>query len=233
MISKETVKEVVLDKGADLFGIASVDRFDKAPEGFHPKDIYSKAESVIAFAIKVPSETLFADNPIPFSHVNALAMQKMDSMTYEISAQLDKLGLKNILIPTDDPYLHWDSDKQEGRAILSLRHAAYFAGLGRLGRNNLLINNEFGSMIQIGALLTAEIFEADPFARYEVCPKGCRICIDSCPQQALTGDTVIQKKCRPFSNYKTEKGYVIKKCWECRKQCPRVLGIKEKALASV
>ena len=96
MISKEEVKEVVLEKGAHLFGVASADRFDKAPEGFHPKDVYSKSQSVIAFAIKVPSETLFAKNPIPFSHVNALAMQKMDSMTYDISAELDKLGLKNV-----------------------------------------------------------------------------------------------------------------------------------------
>ncbi len=225
MISKEEVKEVALNNGVDLFGIASVKRFNKAPEGFHPKDIYSKAESVIVFAIKVPSETLFAKNPIPFSHVNALAMRKMDSITYDISSNLDKLGLKNILIPTDDPYLYWDSDKQEGKAILSLRHAAYFAGLGRLGRNNLLINKDFGSMIQIGALLTEEKYEDDPYARYEVCPKGCRICLDSCPQGALTGDTVIQKDCRPFSNHKTEKGYVIKRCWECRKRCPRVLGL--------
>lgn len=225
MISKEEVKEVALNNGVDLFGIASVERFDKAPDGFHPKDVYSKAESVIVFAIRVPSETLFAHNPIPFSHVNALAMRKMDSITYDISSDLDKLGLKNVLIPTDDPYLHWDSDKQEGRAILSLRHAAYLAGLGRLGRNNLLINKDFGSMIQIGALLTKEKLEADSFAKYEVCPKACRICIDSCPQEALTGDTVIQKDCRPFSNHTTEKGYNIKRCWECRKRCPHVLGL--------
>lgn len=107
MITKEEVREIAFNQGVDLFGIASADRFDKAPDGFHPRDIYSKTESVIAFAIKVPSETLFAKNPVPFSHVNALAMQKMDSITYDISAELDKRGLKNILIPTDEPYIHW------------------------------------------------------------------------------------------------------------------------------
>ena len=88
-------------------------------------------------------------------------------------------------------------------------------------------------MIQIGAILTDREFEPDPFAKYEVCPKGCRICLDNCPQQALTGDTVIQKDCRPFSNHKTEKGYVIKKCWECRKKCPRVLGLNGKLSVAV
>lgn len=228
MITKDKIKEITFTKGVDLFGIASVDRFENAPKGFHPKNIYSKAETVIAFAITLPSETLYADNPVPFTHVNTLAIQKMDLITYEISSELDKNGLKNVLIPTDDPYLYWDNEKQEGRAILSLRHVGYLAGLGKLGRNNLLINKDYGSMIQIGALLTNERFESDPLADYEVCPPNCRICLDFCPQKALTGDTVIQKNCRPISNYKTEKGYIIKKCFECRKRCPSVLGIRTK-----
>jgi len=228
MITKDKIREVAIKNGVDLFGVASVDRFENAPKGFHPKDIYSKTETVIAFAIKLPTETLYADNPVPFTHVNTLAIMKMDLITYDISSELDKLGLKNILIPTDDPFLYWDNDNQEGRAILSLRHVGYFAGLGKLGRNNLLINKDYGSMIQIGALLTETKFESDPLADYEVCPPNCRICLDICPQKALTGDTVIQKNCRPISNYKTEKGYTIKKCFECRKKCPRVFGLKNK-----
>jgi len=225
MISKEEIGEILFEKGVDLFGIASVERFEEAPEGFHPKDIYSKTNSVFVFAIKLPSEPLFADNPIPFTHMNSMAMQKMDQITFEISSVLDRKGLKNVLIPTDDPYLYWDNDKQEGRAILSLRHAGYLAGLGKLGRNNLLINKDFGNMIQIGAILTKEKFDPDPLATYEACPPRCRICLDYCPQNALTGESVIQKKCRPISNFKTEKGYIIKKCFECRKKCPNALGI--------
>jgi len=228
MITKKKIKEIAFKNGVDLFGVALVNRFKDAPKGFHPKDIYSKAETVISFAIKLPTETLYAENPIPYTHVNTLAMQKMDMITYNISTELDKLGLKNILIPTDDPYLYWDNDKQEGRAILSLRHVGYLTGLGKLGRNNLLINKDYGSMIQIGALLTNEKFESDPLAEYEVCPPNCRICLDSCPQNALTGETVIQKKCRPLSIFKTERGFMIKKCFECRKKCPRVLGLRTK-----
>ena len=181
---------------------------------------------MIVFAIGLPTETLFAENPIPFSHMNAMAIQRVDAMTYAISTDLDRAGIKNVLIPTDDPYEYWDASNQEGRGILSLRHTAMLAGLGKLGRNNLLINKDYGNMIQIGALLTHEKIEPDPLADYEACPAECRVCLDSCPQQALTGDTVIQKLCRPISNFRTEKGYVIKKCFECRRKCPRSLGIK-------
>ena len=220
------IKELVLKHGADLFGIAPVGRFDGAPKGFHPSSIYSRTESVIVFAVKLPSETLFAESPIPFTHVNTLAMQRVDAITYAISTDLDRAGIKNVLIPTDDPYEYWDPDKQEGRAILSLRHAAMLAGLGKLGRNSLLINKDYGSMIQIGALLTDKKIEPDPLADYQACPPKCRICLDSCPQKALTGESVIQKLCRPISNFQTEKGYIVKKCFECRRKCPRTLGMQ-------
>jgi epoxyqueuosine reductase QueG len=229
MVTKEKIKEIAFKNGVDLFGVASVDRFEQAPNGFHPRDIYAETESVIAFAIRVPSESLYADNPIPFTHTNTLVMRKTDQITFNISLELDKLGLKNILIPTDDPLLYWNEAEQEARAILSLRHVGALAGLGRLGKNNLLINKDYGSMIQIGALLTNEKFESDPLADYKVCPPKCRICLDNCPQEALTGETVIQKLCRPISNFKTEKGYIIKKCFECRKRCPSVLGIKSRS----
>ena len=223
---REKIKEIVFKHRADLFGIAPVGRFNGAPKGFHPRNIYSKTEAVIVFAVKLPSETLFAESPIPFTHMNTLAMRRVDAITYAISTDLDRDGVKNVLIPTDDPYEYWDPDKQEGRSILSLRHAAMLAGLGKLGRNSLLINKDFGNMIQIGALLTDKKIEPDPLADYEACPPKCRICLDACPQRALTGETVIQKLCRPISNFQTEKGYIIKKCFECRRKCPRTLGIQ-------
>lgn len=227
MTTEFKIKQIAKNKGADLCGIASVERFANAPKGFHPTDVYKKTRSVIAFAIKLPSESLFASNPIPFTHMNNLAMQKMDLITYNISVALQEIGIKNVLIPTDDPYLYWNEEQQEGRAILSLRHIGQLAGLGKLGKNNLLINKDFGNMIQIGAILTDKVLESDPIADYEVCPPKCKICIDNCPQNALTGETVIQKACRPLSTFKTDKGFTIKKCFECRKKCPSTLGVKK------
>jgi epoxyqueuosine reductase len=52
---REQIKGIALKHGADLFGIAPVDRFDGAPEGFHPRNLYSRAESVIVFSVKLPT----------------------------------------------------------------------------------------------------------------------------------------------------------------------------------
>jgi epoxyqueuosine reductase len=62
---REQIKEIVFKNGADLFGIAPVDRFDGAPKGFHPRSVYSRTESAIVFALKLPTESSFAESPIP------------------------------------------------------------------------------------------------------------------------------------------------------------------------
>jgi epoxyqueuosine reductase QueG len=228
VIYQKEIKQIVIKNGADLFGIAPVDRFDSAPKGFHPIDIYKKTRSVIVFAKRIPSETLYAESCVPFTHMNTLAMQVVDLMTFNISIDLENIGIKNVIIPTDDPYEYWDNETKTGRAILSLRHTGYLAGLGIIGRNNLLVNDRFGNMIQIGALLTDSDIEPSPLADYKTCPDNCRICIDTCPAKALNGITVDQKRCRPLSNYRNEKGYVLKKCYNCRKNCPLTLGLKNR-----
>jgi len=103
--------------------------------------------------------------------------------------------------------------------ILSLRHAGYLAGLGILGRNNLLINTDLGNMVYIGAILTNLELEQDPVIENISCPPKCKICIDSCPQKALDGSTVNQKLCRQHSGLHHERGFNIYTCNVCRKVC--------------
>jgi len=226
MYNAKRIKEIIYSFGADLCGIASIDRFQDAPEGFKPGDIYEKTKSVIVFALKLPAESLFANSCVPYTHINSLIAQKVDRMTFKISYQLDENNIKNVIIPTDDPYEYWDKENLTGKGILSLKHAAWLAGLGKLGRSTLLINNKYGNMIQIGALLVNIELEPDEVADYEVCPPDCTLCLESCPVSALNGETVKQKLCRPLSNYQNERGFILKKCFACRKVCPNSLGIK-------
>lgn len=220
------VKSVAYDLGADLCGIAPVDRFAAAPKGFHPHDISRDCQSVLVFAKRLPTGTLFASSCIPYTYMNRLITEEVDALTLALSRRLDTLGIINVPIPSDDPSEYWEPERSYARGILSLCHAGHLAGLGILGKNTLLINNRLGNMIQLGALLLNERLEADPMATYQACEDGCDLCIRSCPQSALDGTTVNQQACRLISNYKNERGFVLKKCWECRKVCPHHAGIK-------
>jgi epoxyqueuosine reductase len=221
------VKEIVYSLGADLCGIASTERFTKAPEGFRPTDIYSSCKSVVVFAKRLPTEAIFATSCVPYTYINNILTNEVDKMGVELALCLEKQGVKAVPIPSDDPYEHWEPERSYGRAILSLKHAAYLAGLGVIGKNTLLVNKDYGNMIQIGAVLVNCEIDPDSLATYTGCVTGCNKCIDLCPQRALNGLTVEQEKCRPLSNYKNEKGYILKKCSLCRKVCPNCLGISD------
>lgn len=54
MISREKVKEIMFALGADLCGIASIDRFINAPRGYHPLDVLPTCKSVISFGCRLP-----------------------------------------------------------------------------------------------------------------------------------------------------------------------------------
>ncbi len=221
------IKSVARNLGSDLCGIAPVARFSSAPAGFHPNDISKDCQSVLVFAKKLPIGSLFASSCVPYTYINRIVAEEVDALTLTLSRKLETLGVENVPVPSDDPSEYWEADRSYARGILSLRHAGHLAGLGGLGKNTLLVNEKFGNMIQLGALLLKEKFEGDPLAAYEACRTNCRLCINSCTQSALDGLTVNQKACRTLSNYRNERGFVLKKCWECRRICPNHGGAKK------
>ncbi|MGE5404572.1 MAG: epoxyqueuosine reductase [Candidatus Saccharibacteria bacterium] len=227
MIDSSSLKSLVLTMGADLCGIAPVDRFKDAPEGFRPTDIYRGCKSVLVVAKRVPYSSIYAESCIPYTHINRLITIGVDELVFQISGLLEQKGIRAVPVPSDEPLEYWEPENQYARGVLSMRHAGYLAGLGVLGKNTLLINDKLGNMIQIGAVLLNIDLEGDPLAEYEGCLPDCEICLQSCPQQALNGVTVNQKLCRLLSNYEIAKGYAIKKCSLCRTLCPNALGISE------
>lgn len=67
------------------------------------------------------------------------------------------------------------------------------AGLGRTGRNTLLIVPGAGSMIFLGELLLDIAIEPDEPLRWDPCG-NCTACVDACPTGALAGDGSIDAR---------------------------------------
>ena len=57
-INSAKVKEIMKSLGVDLCGISSLDRFDGAPKGNHPLDVFPLCKSVISFACRFLVGTL-------------------------------------------------------------------------------------------------------------------------------------------------------------------------------
>lgn len=225
MISSLDVKQLAQGLGADLCGIASIDRFDAAPEGFHPRDVFSGTKSVVSIACSLPESTLFAQNPIPYSIAESIALDTVQKIAFSMSLKLEQKGIKAVMVPSV-PYDYWDEEKMEGRGLLSLKHVAYYAGLGYIGKNSLLCNSEYGNLIKLGAILTDALLEPDAVCEGALCSEGCNLCLNSCPVGAIEGQTVNQKKCRINSEVVNKRGVEVTVCYQCRSVCPNRAGIR-------
>lgn len=222
---KEQIRDCILRLGADVYGFASIDRFSNAEKGFHPIDILEECKTVIVIAIALPKGLLHVDSRLIYAHFNEKSCTMVDKIAFQtailIEKDYDKIAVP---LPCDTPYEYWDEERMEGRGLISMKHAAEQAGLGRIGKNSLLINKQYGNMLTIGAVLTNIDITSDPLSE-SFCLESCNICIKNCPIKALDGIGVKQKECRTNTYGSTKRGFGTVDCNKCRTICPRRYGI--------
>lgn len=222
MDSRE-VKNIMLSLGADLCKVAGIDRFNDAPEGYHPLDVFPSCKSVISFACRFPAATLACKTAVPYTRVRNSITAKMDAIALDFCIEMEKCDIAAIPIPTNES--QWDSRTERWRSIISQKHAAQAAGIGTIGRHSLLITPEFGSMVWLGSVLTEAELEPDPMLE-KIC-NDCNLCVEVCPVNALEQIELRQQVCwdHAFGDNEETKNWEIS-CHKCRDICPYNRGIK-------
>lgn len=221
MISREKVKEIMFALGADLCGIASIDRFINAPRGYHPLDVLPTCKSVISFGCRFPVGTLICKSHVPYTRVRNSITTKMDAIALDFCIEMEKYQIVCVPIPTNES--QWDKNSDRWRSIVSQKHAAQAAGLGVIGRHSLLITPEFGSMIWLGMVLCER--ELEPDERKENLCNNCDLCVKICPVSALEDMEIKQQSCWDFAFGEDEEKQSWRiACHKCRDICPYNLG---------
>lgn len=211
------LKELAYSLGADLCGVASLDRFANAPTGYHPTDVLPSCRSVIVFAIRIPEVTERCTTPVVYTRVRNSLTAMMDTLTMRFCIEADKLNICCVPIPTLES--QYDAKTDRWRSIISLKHAAQAAGLGTIGRNGLLITPQYGSMVWLGAVLCESGLTADPQCE-DIC-SHCNACVHACPVHALDGQQIDQAACDRYAfGDDSEKQIWVISCHKCRDVCP-------------
>jgi epoxyqueuosine reductase len=224
---KDKIKEIFINLGAEVCGVANIDLFIDAPKGFHPADIYPDCKSVIVFAKKVPSGLAYVSPRIIYQHFNSISNVEVDRIAYLASNEIERIynGI-TVPVPSDCPYDYWDAKNMEGRGVISMKDAAVLAGIGALGKSTLLLNNQYGNMLSIGAVLTNLNLSSDTPAE-NICIKGCGLCINNCPINAINEYGVNQRLCRKCAYGSNDRGFDVVNCNKCRTICPMAFGKKD------
>lgn len=223
---KDKIKEIFINLGAEVCGVANADSFIDAPKGFHPKDVYPDCKSVIVFAKPIPKGLAHVNPRITYQHYNSVSRVELNRIAYLASNEIEQVynGI-TVPIPPDGPYDYWDVKTLEGRGIISMKHAAVLAGIGTLGKSTLLLNSRYGNMLNLCAVLTNLNLPSDEPAE-SICIQGCSLCIDNCPVNAISDHGVNQKHCRECAYETNARGFDVVNCNKCRTICPMAFGKK-------
>ena len=131
--------------------------------------------------------------------------RKMDALAVKVASWLEAEGYQSIarLKPGQLPH----------------KTVALRAGLGFIGKNNLLVTSRYGCALLLGKVLTMAPFDTAGEAPQEPQCGNCRVCVDVCPTGALLGT--------PWSVTTPREEIPVRKrctlCLKCMVCCPHTV----------
>jgi epoxyqueuosine reductase len=217
----DLIKKYAVDQDVDLIGIASVDRFEGAPEGFHPTDLLGATQSVIVTARTLLSGILDELSPerqrLSYKHHMFAHLNTLNTLTaYELGRFLEKKGYKAFVVQPTTPYY-----AQELRGVMSHRHAAVRAGLGVFGKSNLVLTKEFGPRQRFCTVLTDAKLRPNPMIQGDLCQE-CLACRNVCPVQAWDSESgkFYKPVCARHQKWNRADQECKEPCGLCIQVCP-------------
>jgi epoxyqueuosine reductase len=173
----ETIKVLCRHWGASLVGVADLRSVGKN-HVFMPASTVEKFPNAISVAYHLSDAILedIDDHPTPhyFHHYQRVNIF-LDSIGLALNTAIQDLAMPI----ASSQILDWKN--QTGH--LSHKHVARAAGLGWIGRNNLLISEPFGARIRLVTVLTDLPLVIDPPSTRGC--SSCRDCIAVCPVGAI------------------------------------------------
>jgi epoxyqueuosine reductase len=176
----ETLNRLCCQWGGSLFGVADLHLF-KNEEVCLPAGTIDRLPLAISVGYHLSDPILEGIEDAPTAHyfhhyqrVNIL----LDTIGLVLSSAIQEKGYRAMPIAASQ-ILDWKNQKGH----LSHKHVARAAGLGWIGRNNLLVNEQFGSRIRLVTVLTDLPFDAGSPLEKDCGP--CRACIKVCPAGAI------------------------------------------------
>lgn len=161
--------------------------FDKVPEvkyGYTDISYSSFSEeyrSALVFAVPY-EEQLNLDSYTEERFENSIlnARNKLEIILKDIEIVLKEECIKYYIPPVAQ------QNEEDLLAVFSFKYAAVNAGLGWIGKNDVLITEKYGPRVRLSAVLVDYPFETGRKITESRCG-SCNRCVDICPHKALKG----------------------------------------------
>jgi len=179
----EQLKKFALQEGASLFGVADTSVVREKIHALSPKALQGLDRAIsVAFHLsdRVLEDVVEGPTKLYFFHYQRVNML-LDGLGLKINNFIQSCGWEALPIPASQ-LVDWEKQL----AHISHKHAAMQAGIGWIGRNNLLITPQFGARVRLITVLTNMSLKADQPALFGC--GDCYACLTSCSSLSIKKD---------------------------------------------
>lgn len=176
---KDELKRLSADLGAALFGVACVKQIKK--EFLFSDETLRDLDYTISLGLRLSDGVLEDITSFPtkvYYHHYRQANAILDQIAFKVSNFIQSKGYRALPVPASQ-IVDW----KKQTAHLSHKKIGELAGIGFIGRSNLLVNPEIGSRFRLVTILTNMPLEPDKKLK-EICGE-CRACVSVCPAGAI------------------------------------------------
>lgn len=213
------IKEFAYSLGADLVGIANIERYSGAPIKMSPQGILPTAKSVIVCAVHHPDAAIELDGEKhpqimgPY-RIQYIMNDKLDVISFKIGRMLSDLGYATVPIASSNIWRYRGYKEMDAVFAPDISHiyGGVCTGLGELGWNGLCITPEYGARNRFISIITEAELTPTPLYNGEKLCDMCGECVRNCPTDAYrkecngVKDVVVDGKHHRFAN---------KNLWRC------------------
>jgi len=173
------LKKFCLSLGIDLFGVADIRQAKK--DFMLSEKVLKELDRAVCLGVGLSGcileEIISAPTRLYFHHYRTVN-NFLDQAALKVYNHIQRKGYLAMPIAASQ-IIDW----QEQKAHLAHKKIGYLAGLGWLGRNNLLVNKTLGSQFRLVSVLTDMPLKTTSPVK-EGCG-DCRLCLAVCPAGAI------------------------------------------------
>ncbi len=195
-LTSQMIKDKAKELGLDDVGIASIDRFDEAPDMFAPKKYFPEAKSVIVTVMRIPrgsyrgiEEGTHWHNYTYYSY-NRLNTVFRPIRTYHLSSFIEDFGWEATPcypgVPERNPMRPpVAEDRPPSDVVMNIRLMGVGAGVGEMGHSKVFLSPKYGPRVRLGLILTDAELEPDSMITPGTICNRCGRCVRECPGNAI------------------------------------------------
>ena len=182
-VSKEWIKDLVREAGADDVGVVDIDRAELADQKPFILEAFPTAKTLISLIIRMNAPMVISpDRSLIDTEMIAVEKQSM-----AVSRKLVGIFRKHrIACITPAEGFPQDMSKWPGRMFtVSHKTVAQAAGLGKIGHHRLLIHPVFGSHLCLGTIVIDTALDTYDAPLNDNPCIACNLCVAACPTGAI------------------------------------------------